>query len=104
DAPGANASRGRTRDRRLLRFRTARRTTRRDPPRADLGQPATGACRLLARRRREAPALRPDGAANRGRPDRRDRRLPRSLAVRTMRPAAGADVGALGRRAATGWP
>jgi hypothetical protein len=76
------------------RVRAARRTTRRNPPRADLGQPATGARRLLARRRRQAPTVRPDGAANRGRPDRRDRRLPGSLAVRTMRLAVGADVGA----------
>jgi RNA polymerase sigma-70 factor (ECF subfamily) len=62
--------------------------------RADLGQPATRACRLLAGRRRQTPAVRSDGAANRGRPDRRDRRLPRSLAVRTVRSASGADVGA----------
>src|SRR5437773_10811852 len=44
-----------------------------------------GTRRLRAGGRRQAPALRPDGATDRGRPDRRDRRLPRSLAVRTIR-------------------
>jgi RNA polymerase sigma-70 factor (ECF subfamily) len=93
--PGADASRGRAGDRRLLRLGAAGRAARRDPPRANLGQPATGARRLLAGRRRQASAVRSDGVANRARPDRGDRRLPGSLAVRTMRPAAGADVGAL---------
>jgi hypothetical protein len=78
-----------------LRIRAAGRAAQRDPPRTDLGEPATGASRLLAWRRRQAPTVRPDGAPDRRRPDRGDSRLPRSLAVRAMRPAARADVGAL---------
>jgi RNA polymerase sigma-70 factor (TIGR02960 family) len=81
-------------DRRLLRLRAARRAARRDPPRADPGQPATGARRLRARRRRQVPAVRPDGSRDRERPDQEHRRLPGSLAVRAMRAAVGADVGA----------
>src|SRR5512132_3511585 len=73
------------------------RAARRVSPAADIVQPATGARCLRQRRRRQAPAVRPDGPANRGRPDHRDRRLPGSLAVRTMRPALRADVGALDR-------
>ncbi len=48
-----------------------------------------------ARAIRQAPTIRSDGVANRGRPDRRDCRFSGSLAVRTMRPAAGPDIGAL---------
>src|SRR5437868_1200362 len=71
DAPRANAGRGCAGNRRLLRFRAAGRAARRDPPPADLGQPPTGTRRLRPRRRRQAPALRPDGAGDRGRTDRK---------------------------------